>query len=409
MSDTVTVALVGIAGYGTHFVETVLDHSEGLNIKCVAAIARRPQRCERLDELKSAGAAVYSSMEEFYAESAADLVVISSPIHLHRRQTCLALENGSNVLCEKPVAATIQEAREMSTAEERSGKFVAIGYQWSFARAIQALKSDIMDGTLGNPKRLKTMLLWPRDEVYYSRNDWAAKRKTPEGDWVLDSPINNATAHYLHNMFYVLGSTRETSAIPVDVVAEMYRANDIENFDTGILRCHTDSGIEMLFYSTHAASTRIGPVAHYEFENADVHYDGNAEGDPQFIATFRDGTVKEYGSPITDDRKKFPDSVESVRTGAPVACGIQAASSQTLCLNGTQDSVPEVMDFPREIVRADGEPGSRQIWVDGLEEIFTECYDRWILPSEHGGAKWAEQGKKIDLRNYGDFPGNVGT
>ena len=338
MSDTVTVALVGIAGYGSHFVKSVLDHSEGLNIKCVAAIARRPNRCERLDELKAAGAKVFPNMDEFYAKSTADLVVISSPIHLHCGQTCLALEHGSNVLCEKPVAATIQEARKMAAAEEKSGKFVSIGYQWSFSGAIQALKKDIMDGTLGAPKRLKTMLLWPRNEVYYKRNDWAARRKTPEGDWILDSPINNATAHYLHNMFYVLGSTRGTSAVPVDVVSELYRANDIENFDTGTLRCHTDGGTEVLFYSTHAALKGIGPVAHYEFENAEVYFDHGDGRDSDFIAKFRDGTVKKYGSPNADPRKKLPDSVESVRTGAPVACGIQASSSQTLCMNGMQDS-----------------------------------------------------------------------
>jgi predicted dehydrogenase len=404
MSDTVTVALVGIAGYGKHFVESVLDHSGGLDIKCVAGIARRPQRCERLDELKAAGAEIFPDMDEFYAKTTADLVVISSPIQLHREQTCLALEHGSNVLCEKPVAGTIQDARVMAEVEKKTGKFAAIGFQWSFSRAIQALKKDIMDGVLGNPLRLKAMVLWPRDEAYYNRNDWAARLRTREGDWILDSPINNATAHFLHNMLYVLGSTREKSAVPVDIAAELYRANDIENFDTGILRCHTDSGVDILFYSTHAACGEVGPVIHYEFENADVYFDGFPVPGAEFVARFRDGTIKKYGSPSADDRKKFSDCVEAVRTGEPVACAVGASMPQVLCVNGMQDSVPEIADFPKDMVKVDGEPGTRQTWVQGLPDVFVQCYDQGILPSEHGGVSWAKCGKKIDLANYGDYP-----
>jgi hypothetical protein len=53
---------------------------------------------------------------------------------------------------------------------------------------------------------------------------------------IFDSPANNATAHFLHNMFYLLGATRETSAAPAVVQAELYRANAIENFDTAAIR-----------------------------------------------------------------------------------------------------------------------------------------------------------------------------
>ena len=53
------------------------------------------------------------------------------------------------------------------------------------------------------------MPLWPRDERYYSRNGWAGVKRTNDGTWILDSPTNNACAHFLHNMFYVLGDRIE--------------------------------------------------------------------------------------------------------------------------------------------------------------------------------------------------------
>ena len=44
----------------------------------------------------------------------------------------------------------VEAARTAAT-----GVFVAIGFQWSFSRAVQALKRDVMAGVLGKPKRLR--------------------------------------------------------------------------------------------------------------------------------------------------------------------------------------------------------------------------------------------------------------
>ena len=80
------------------------------------------------------------------------------------------------MLCEKPISATIQEARAMMAKEAETGRFVAVGYQWSFSDAI-CLKADVQAGVLGRPKRLKTLIFWPRNEEYYKRS-WAGKQKT---------------------------------------------------------------------------------------------------------------------------------------------------------------------------------------------------------------------------------------
>ena len=105
MDKTVIVALVGLSGFGNTHVNRFLDASGDHNIQIVAAIDINPDRCRRLQELKDAGAKLYSSLDEFYETDArADLVVIATPIHFHAPQTIQALENGSCVLCEKPAA-----------------------------------------------------------------------------------------------------------------------------------------------------------------------------------------------------------------------------------------------------------------------------------------------------------------
>ena len=166
----IRVAVVGIGGYGEGYAQELLKASGNRGVRLVAGIDPAPERSRSLPDFYQAGIAIYPSLQDFFAQDRADLVVIASPIHMHTTQTCLSLAYGAHVLCEKPVSALIQDAHRMAEAERQAGKFVAIGYQWSFTPAIQALKRDIMAGIFGLPKRLKTRVLWPRLASYYQRN-----------------------------------------------------------------------------------------------------------------------------------------------------------------------------------------------------------------------------------------------
>jgi hypothetical protein len=89
---------------------------------------------------------------------------------------------------------------------------------------------------------------------------------------VLDSVVSNATAHFLHNMLFLLGPNFGESAFPASLTAELYRANTIENYDTAALRLQTACGTEVMFYATHATLEKVEPVFFFEFEKAVVNY-----------------------------------------------------------------------------------------------------------------------------------------
>ena len=404
MKKEVTVAMVALGGYGNSYLPELFNASADHNARFVAGIDPNPVACRYLDMFKETGVPIYPDLDSFYAASSADLVVLSPPIHLHLPFVQKALAHGSHVLCEKPVTATVQDAWKMVEAQCKADRLVGIGYQWSYSPAIQALKRDVMDGVLGRPLRLRTKVFWPRGDSYYGRNTWAAKLKTPHGAWILDSPAHNATAHYLHNCFYVLGATRETSAWPVDVQAELYRANPIENYDTAAIRSHTAEGVEILFYTAHPVPNVVGPIFSYEFENAEVTYEAYSES---MLAHFRDGSVKDYGNPYAGQiENKLWQAVDAVRTGAPLACSIEGAIPEVLCTNGAQESMWEIAEFPQDMrrTRLDVERDDRLTWVEGLQETLEACYDQGALPSELGTVPWAKSGDLIDLRDYREFP-----
>jgi hypothetical protein len=73
-------------------------------------------------------------------------------------------------------------------------------------------------------------------------------------------------------------------------------------------------------------------------------------------------------------------------------------------MNGLHDSVPQVAEFPAELVHVEGKAGDRRTWVEGLREAMQGCYQQGVLPGE-AGVRWSQAGTTVDLRGYGDFPG----
>jgi predicted dehydrogenase len=393
-----TTAIVGMGGFAGHHLEQILNHDAGQSLELAAAIDPDPSGCAHLAALAERGTPIYDSIDAYAAGPPADLVIVSTPIHLHREHTVKVLQHGSHVYCEKPVAATIQDAHAMAKARDASGRRVAIGFQWSYSDAIQQLKADILAGDLGRPLRFRTLVCWPRDATYYGRNNWAGQLRTPDGAWILDSPVSNATSHYLHNCFYLLGDALHTSAFPMDVQAELYRANDISNYDTAALRVHTESGVEILHYASHAVTSGIGPVMTYEFENATVTFDRDAE--PRFVARFNDGTHRDYGTPDVNQASSLSMVAAAIRNDHPFACEIEAGLPLTLTANLAQESAGEIVDFPRDMVEADALVAVRQ-----LEFILAECCTDACLPSETPDLDWAVAGSIVRARGYDTFRG----
>jgi predicted dehydrogenase len=400
----VRVLMVAIGGYGFYYFKALVDQFGPAGARLVGVVDPEAQRSAAWPAVVRLGLPVFPTIEEFYgAGHAADLAVVASPIHWHVPQSLVALAHGSNVLCDKPLGATVQEADALIAERDRSGRWVMVGYQWSFSSAILALKHDIRAGLFGRPRRLSALCCWPRDRAYYARNSWAGRlRDAATGRLVLDGPANNAMAHFLHNLYFVLGRSPHLSACPREVQAEIYRAHPIESYDTVACRTITDEGVEASFYASHATDCVIEPRFRFEFEDAVVTC---GEDRPTIVATDCAGRTKDYGAPgDTAQFRKLFAAVEASWHDVPIVCGPEAARSQTLAIDGVHESVPEAVAFPEGLVSRGGEP--ERATVCGLSDVLTDCYRRCCLPSEAPVA-WAVPGRRVNLAGYRWYPGGI--
>ena len=368
------VLTVGAGGYAANYVRALLDKRDK-RLEFAGIVEPFFERCPLRDEVEAAKIPVYPDTDKFFAENSADIAVISTPPFLHSAQSEQALKNGAFVLCEKPAAPTVAEVMNMIAAEEKYGKKIAVGYQWSYSAAVKELKRDIISGKLGKAKNLKTVISWPRNRDYYARGGGWGGRISKNGILILDSIASNACAHYIHNMFYILGGKIDESAAPVSVEAETLRANDIENFDTCVLRMKMACGATAYFAATHAGDTLRDPEFIYEFENAVVEYPVNGK----IVATLKNGDKKIYGDPLADIMQKLWDTADYAEGKGELVCTAKTSLPHTELIGGLYRSVP-VLGFAPMLVKEDKK--DNRVFVDGLSEALGRAYDGMKMLSE---------------------------
>lgn len=388
----VSIVIIGIDGYGKRYLNWLLQEGEKYKVVIAGVVDIHPKNSYIYTEVVKNNIPIFPSIEEFYDNEHADLAIISTPIHLHAYQSCYALEHGSNVLCEKPMCATIQEAHQMIETRDRSGNFLAIGFDWSFNPSVIQLKQDIINNEFGKPQRFKSLLLLPRSENYYNRTSWAGKMYSEKGEPILDSVANNAGAHSLHYMFFLLGSGLNRSAQLKQVTAELYRANPIESYDTCALKAKVEDDITIHFYATHATKNNWGPIFSFEFEQAIMSY---TPGDSNSLeVNFNDGRRRFYSGPLqTSPMQKLIDCIKSIVLNVKdVTCGPEASYTHTLCVNNMHRSFIRIADFDPSLIRQDNDV----TWVEGLDETLIKSFNQWMMPSDIN-KPWTKKGNPINI------------
>lgn len=148
MAKTRLKALVVGTGFGCRIQVPAL---RGAGFEVVGLVGAD---AERTAERASANgiARAFTDIGEAIAATGADLAAISTPPHTHAPLTLAALGAGCHVLCEKPFARDVAEARAMLAAARKAGKVHAIGNEFRFVPERATMARAIADGLIGAPR-----------------------------------------------------------------------------------------------------------------------------------------------------------------------------------------------------------------------------------------------------------------
>ena len=115
----------------------------------VVAVCQRNQETARAVAERYHVPGVFERWEQMLEETKPDIVVIASPPHLHREIALRAFEQGAHVLCEKPLAMTAAEGRDMVAAAKRAQRVAMTSFNWRFIPAMQRFHSLVEAGAVG--------------------------------------------------------------------------------------------------------------------------------------------------------------------------------------------------------------------------------------------------------------------
>lgn len=129
-----------------HNARTTFDLPVNLKLVALAdADAARAEQCARSWGFDRS----HADWQQLINDPAVNLVAITTPNHLHFPMAMAALEAGKAVYCEKPLAVSLEQAREMHIAARKAGVVTRVGYNYQHNPILGLARQMIESGELG--------------------------------------------------------------------------------------------------------------------------------------------------------------------------------------------------------------------------------------------------------------------
>jgi predicted dehydrogenase len=212
-------------------------------------------------------ASVETDWKAVIARDDIDAVDICTPNDMHAEIAIAAAEAGKMILCEKPLARTLEEAERMADAVDKAGVNNTVWYNYRRLPAVTLAKQIVESGKLGRIFHYRANFL----------QDWTINANLPQGGealWRLDvdaagsGVTGDLLAHCIDTAIWLNGSIKDVSAVTETFVKERVhqasgKMQKVGIDDACIFHCHFDNGSLGLFESTRYAR---GHKALYTFE-----------------------------------------------------------------------------------------------------------------------------------------------
>jgi len=197
---TVRFGLVGCGGIGNM-------HAEALALIGVAeltAVCDVDLERARATAAKHAVKHVFASVEEMLKAVKLDAITVASDHKRHFTPAMAAIERGVNVIIEKPITASLEEAYSLlEAAKARSVKLGGV-FQRRFFPAAQRMRAAIAAGRIGRITVAECIALLGRDRAYFARDAWRGTWKGEGGGALMNQAI-----HMIDMLLWMVGEPTE--------------------------------------------------------------------------------------------------------------------------------------------------------------------------------------------------------
>ncbi len=193
----------GIIGFGAFAERSILPAIRAAENSEIVAIQKRSMDMAKWKAAEHSIPMYFDSAEALVASNEVDAVFIVSANSQHHTETLAAAKAGKHVLVEKPMAVSLQQAREMTDACRSSGVKFMTGHMLRFSPLNKRLKEIVQSGMIGTVSYARSHFVY---DATRSNRKWVLDKETAGG-----GPLFDIGIHSLDTIRFVLNDDQAVS------------------------------------------------------------------------------------------------------------------------------------------------------------------------------------------------------
>ena len=215
----IRVAIVGTGGIANAHIQAYLQFPERCHIAYLVDIV--PEKARRMREKYGLDAEVFDDHQALLPLRDIDLVDVCTPPYVHAQISINCLRSGKNVVCEKPMAASLEECDQMLRARDESGKKLSIIAQNRFRQPISNLKALLDSGLAGPVRCAQVDSFWWRGHCYYDLW-WRGTWEKEGGGCTL-----NHAVHHIDMLLWMMGLPQRVTSVLANTAHDNAEVEDL--------------------------------------------------------------------------------------------------------------------------------------------------------------------------------------
>lgn len=229
--DKVRIGIIGL-GWGKWHLDNFLKTDKA---EVIALCDANEEQLKKLGAEKKIKR-LYKDVGSILKDKDVDAVSVCIPNFLHKDVVTAAVKSGKHVLCEKPLAGTVHEARSIVKAVEKSRKKCMIAMKFRFTPEAHYISRELKKGEFGKIYYGYTHYLLPRS-ISTCPENWRISKSKSGGGALIDNGV-----HLLDLNWYLMGCPKPVFAFGSiyaefgPKIKEIKDRFDVEDFGCGLIK-----------------------------------------------------------------------------------------------------------------------------------------------------------------------------